>query len=366
LGRLEREISVRRVFTDFDEFADAISGVNGRYIPTAPSPKQWWIDPVRLGRLELQQVQVGAPATYAGDGETNALTVGIPLTQPDAIRIDGHALTEDSFVIVRHDRPLTYAAADVTRWVGVTVPAHMDAEPRFKDAAEWSSAMLGDTRVQANSASLRRVSLLVGWLCGGDGTIDIVSPAAIAAAEEEIVSAVAELLRASTCNHEQRAGRRPVSRDQIIARCLEFFRDNQGQPILVADLCRTAQTTERTLRNVFYEYFGVGPIRFLKARQLQEVRSALLKAPSPRVTVTDIAARFGVWDFSLFARNYRALYGESPSQTLRNSRPRNDIPVIDPDLASLQSWMNYASLRFAHAASRGVLPGRDSRPLARY
>ena len=73
---------------------------------------------------------------------------------------------------------------------------------------------------------------------------------------------------------------------------------------VTVDLCRATGVAERTLRNIFHEYFGVGPIRFLKVRQLQDIRQALLAADSTHETVTRIAARFGIWDFSLFARNY--------------------------------------------------------------
>ena len=340
---------VRCVFADFDEFADAITGLNGRYIPTARSETQWWIHPRRLGRLNLQQLQVGAPAHFAGDGAPCGLTIGIPLTQPEAIRIDGHSLSENSFILIRSDRPLTYSAQGVTRWAGVTVPTHLGADVHFKDAAQWSAAMLRDTRVSADAASLRRVTTLLSMLCADNQTIDIVDPAAVAAAEEEILIAVAQLLRAGSCEKEQRMGRPRVERDRIIARCLEFFRENQGQPMLVSDLCRVAEVSERTLRNVFYEYFGVGPVRFLKARQMQEIRSALVTAGASEQTVTAIASRFGVWDFSLFARNYRAFYGETPSQTLRSWRPRNNLPSAAADLHSLRSWMQYASLRFAQA-----------------
>ena len=54
-------------------------------------------------------------------------------------------------------------------------------------------------------------------------------------------------------------------------------------------------------------------------------RAALLRADPQRDTVTRSAARFGLWDFSLFARNYKALFGESPSRTLRT--PPSDIKV---------------------------------------
>lgn len=349
---------VRCVFSDYDQFADAISGLDGRYIPTARSDETWWIDPMRVGRLRLQQLQVGAPATFAGDGEAfSALTVGIPLTDSRAIRIDGEPLRNDSFILIRHDRPLTYSSLGATRWAGVTVPLQFGEDVHFRDAAEWSAAMLSRTSVTANSAALRRVSLLVALLCSGSDSINVDDPAALAAAEEEILIATGQLLHASSCVKPSRVGRPRVTRERVIARCLDYFRENTGRPILVGDLCRVAEVSERTLRNVFHEYFGAGPVRLLRARQLQEIRAALMKA-GPTQTVSEIAARFGVWDFSLFSRNYRALYGEAPSDTLRNWRPQRAAPALALEAGSIRSWMSYASRRFhSHAplpAARGA------------
>jgi hypothetical protein len=93
-------------------------------------------------------------------------------------------------------------------------------------------------------------------------------------------------------------------------------------------------------------------MRLLKVRQLREIRSALLRGDPVADTVTRIAARFGVWDFSLFARNYRALYGEAPSQTLRRPRDRR---VRSPDDGALTpTWIGYAARRFAAAPEAGV------------
>ncbi len=94
------------------------------------------------------------------------------------------------------------------------------------------------------------------------------------------------------------------------------------------------------LRNTFNEYFGVGPIRLLKMRQLREIRAALLAADPVHETVASIAGRFGVWDFSLFARNYKRLFGESPSQTLRT-------PAGSCEHTQDVSWLGYAVRKFA-------------------
>jgi AraC family ethanolamine operon transcriptional activator len=61
----------------------------------------------------------------------------------------------------------------------------------------------------------------------------------------------------------------------------------------------------------------MGPIRYLRLQQLHRIRSTLRIADPERDTVTKIAAEFGIWDFSRLAREYRTLFGELPSQTLR-------------------------------------------------
>lgn len=349
IGNPGRDSIVRCVFTDFDEFADAIHGLNGRYIPTLPAQNTWWIEPLRIGRLDLQQLQIGAPATYAGDGTPGNLTIAIPATEPNTIRIDGQALAADEFILIRDDHPFTCAAADVARWCGVTIPLSFREHEQFRDAAQWSELKLSDMRVRTDEAARRQVSLLVALLCSGNESINIFDPAAVAAAEEEILMAVSQLLRASDCLTEpNRLGRPPADRERIMGRCLAYIRENSGQPVFVSELCRAAAVSERTLRNVFYEFFGVGPLRFLKARQLQEVRAALLAPFSAGQAISHIAAHLGVWDFNTFSRHYRALYGETPGQTLsQRRRPAQPAPLLGPDLASAQSWMNYALRRFA-------------------
>jgi AraC family ethanolamine operon transcriptional activator len=335
----------RWVFTDFDQFADTISGLNGRYIPTASSQSDWWIDLRRISRLKVQRLQVGAPSAFAGDGENDELTIGIPTTNPNAISIDGQAMPNDSFILIRHGHPLTYSAQAPTRWAGLTVPIHFGADRRFLDADQLS-LLPTTTRVAANRSALRRVSLLVGWLSTDYDAINVIDPAALKAAEEELLIAAAELLStsASRTNSALRGSR--LRRERILARCLEFLRENEARPILVADLCAAARTNARTLRSVFVEYFGVGPGRFLEVRQLYEIRNQLLAPQLPGETVASIAARSGVWNFDLFARNYHAVYAESPTDTLHAGR-RYVRPVTGArEVDSLRSWIAYATRRF--------------------
>jgi AraC-like DNA-binding protein len=48
-----------------------------------------------------------------------------------------------------------------------------------------------------------------------------------------------------------------------------------------------------------------------------QVRGALRNADPDMVTVTEIARRYGFTQFGRFAGAYRAVFGESPSTTLK-------------------------------------------------
>jgi AraC family ethanolamine operon transcriptional activator len=84
----------------------------------------------------------------------------------------------------------------------------------------------------------------------------------------------------------------------------------------LADLCRLAGISERTLRTIFLESFGMAPGRYLRARKLRAIRAALICADPRYETVSKIASRFGMRDLGRMARDYRMLFGEYPHATL--------------------------------------------------
>jgi AraC-like DNA-binding protein len=109
----------------------------------------------------------------------------------------------------------------------------------------------------------------------------------------------------------------------IIARFEELLVASQGQPLYLAEICTAIGASERTLRVCCHEHLGMGPIRYLWLRRMHLARHALMLADSTTSTVTDIATEFGFWELGRFSVAYRALFGETPSASLR--RPPEDV-----------------------------------------
>jgi AraC family ethanolamine operon transcriptional activator len=325
----------RHVYRDFDDFADSIEGIAGRFVPTARSSTDWWIEVAQVRSLALQQLQIGGPATFAGGGEEGTITLGLPMSDPRGMRIDGEEMSEESFLCLRIDQPFTFAGLEVTRWAGITLPTyHAPIAPWLGDTVTGHGA-----RAHVGPRHLAQMRSLVARVCSGESAGRFVEATAASAAEQEIVVAVADALEHSSRFDKRHLGRPQFSRTQVIGRTLALISAHEGRPLLIRDLCEATGVSERTLRNIFQEYFGVGPMRLLKVRQLREIRAALTEADPAHETVGGVAARFGIWDFSLFARNYRALYGEAPSQTLRRPpKPREGKGSLD--------WLHYARSNF--------------------
>lgn len=90
-----------------------------------------------------------------------------------------------------------------------------------------------------------------------------------------------------------------------------------GEPrIRLSQLCTEAGVSERTLRSIFKEVFGVGPNRYLLLRRLHLVRAALALSNPETASVSEIALRFGFTDSGRMASEYHRLFGEYPSMTL--------------------------------------------------
>ncbi len=87
-------------------------------------------------------------------------------------------------------------------------------------------------------------------------------------------------------------------------------------PLSVGELVAGLGVSRRSLQYAFQDALGVNPAAYLRAERLNRVRRALGDADS----VTEAATRFGFWHFGHFANDYRALFGELPSDTYRQRR----------------------------------------------
>ena len=108
---------------------------------------------------------------------------------------------------------------------------------------------------------------------------------------------------------------------QIVDQFEEAVRANLATMERVADIGEIITVSQRTLLRAVRVIHGTTPSRFAQSLRLAEARKELLSALAGTETITAVAMRFGFHELGRFAADYRAAFGESPSETMRRSSP---------------------------------------------
>jgi AraC family ethanolamine operon transcriptional activator len=135
---------------------------------------------------------------------------------------------------------------------------------------------------------------------------------------DELMRGLARVL-ASAAPGNQREAPQGRSARVVVERADDALRSRIAEPVYVRELCEAAGVSERTLRAAFHQIYGLAPTRYLLLRRLHAVRRCLRDDDTSH-SVSAVAHRFGFWELGRFAAQYRALFGELPSQTARGSR----------------------------------------------
>jgi AraC family transcriptional regulator, ethanolamine operon transcriptional activator len=98
--------------------------------------------------------------------------------------------------------------------------------------------------------------------------------------------------------------------------CESYMRENLDKSLTILELSRLCGMRARSLINAFEAVTGYSPMDYLKKLRLSEVHRTLLRADPLRTRIIGVATDWGFWHMGHFARDYRAMFGESPSRTL--------------------------------------------------
>jgi transcriptional regulator GlxA family with amidase domain len=86
------------------------------------------------------------------------------------------------------------------------------------------------------------------------------------------------------------------------------------------DLAAIAGVGVRVLQEAFRQHVGMPPLSYLRRVRLDGVHEHLSRSDPWQVSVSEVAYGWGFTHLGRFAGAYRARFGESPSQTLRQRR----------------------------------------------
>jgi transcriptional regulator GlxA family with amidase domain len=103
---------------------------------------------------------------------------------------------------------------------------------------------------------------------------------------------------------------------RVVRRAQEYMAAHAAQPLSLADVCGEVGCGARALQQAFRQHVGQGPMEFLRELRLDRVREELkASARGADGGVREVAQKYGFLHLGHFAAQYRARFGERPSET---------------------------------------------------
>ena len=247
-----------------------------------------------------------------------AIWFGLP-DHPVATRINGRQAGQEWIMVQPGEQEFELVTPSAYGIYGIVVCRRMLAE-----AAERSGCLVDWERVQAaevlqvdGAARAACVQTLAGLL-GVDGHG---APAGGASAQgaphwqEAVLGALLEMLDRSCI--EPVAAASVQRRQRVVAKAREYILAHRADSITVPELCEQVHVSRRTLQYCFEDVLGMSPMLYLRMVRLNGVRRQLHDPAARGSAIGDVAGAWGLCNFSQFSSDYRKLFGECPSASMK-------------------------------------------------
>ena len=305
-----------RTFPSPEAHAAAVQNAHLRMALLRKSSAPWTMQTLDLDHLRAQWGQAGGANLVEGTVSPGGVMIGMATQNAEVMRMNGCRLDAQSFTLQMPGDELCLSSADWHSWFSLFIPNAV--------LAEWSgggeAAIVLSSRVirvpKERAEAFQRVVAQLGSIVR-EAPAAFESPIAIDTTARKLTESVREAIwgQPIPATHP---GRQAIPRRQVVRAVMDSIERRDGEYLTMTDLASAVGVSERTLRAAFQDYFGMGPVRYLKLRTLNLIRKALRGADPTVTTVTGVATQFGVWELGRLARDYHLLFGERPSETLRN------------------------------------------------
>jgi AraC family ethanolamine operon transcriptional activator len=293
-------------------FGRRLQGGQFEYMPLPGHPFRAAMRALRIGDAAVQHVEVGACLNRGALAPGMAALI-LPLRMEGAPTVaNGMQLGQEDAVLLPGGTELMAAGAGSRHWIGLALP-----ERDFAGIVPLAPHRPG---VERPLGVLRLRPDLHARLCEA-----LLAVAATAANGMDAAAGVAGQLglalrelteEALSPEPAQRTPGRAVREAvRVLRQSEEYLHANLARPIHRDELCVALGVSRRKLHDAFVATVGMSPPTYLKLRRLVLARRALRAGRGRETLVKSIALSHGFWHLGHFAKDYKEMFGESPSRT---------------------------------------------------
>ena len=307
------------VTRDADQHAENLGAWDRIYDQITPGRFEGHLTETWLGGVQIFREVTNQVVYQAGKSWAGGRTFGVVLDMDGDGAFCGRTLPRNGAVMLAPSGCFSLRTPRHLDVVGIALSAELYEDYRQTDGNACPSSLVdadGMVLESSRAMDLLRDLLRAFFAAAGDEC----SPFRERYAQR---SFLCSLLAAMSGSFEQPRDevRQPDShraRRQVVERAKTYALAHLDTPVSVADLCTVLGQSRRNLQYCFQTVLGVSPVQYLRAVRLNGVRREL-RHGTAELRIGDVAARWGFWHQSQFAADYRTLFGELPSQTLRHA-----------------------------------------------
>ena len=309
--------------SDVDQHAENLTAWHQRYEQLAPGRFAGTLDEIWLDGLQLFRERTNLAVFETGDAWPGARTFAVPLAMSGPATFLGRPVGPDSILVVDERDGLELRTPNLLDVACVSVPI---------STLESLGAFLEDDAHDKLLAQRRELPLptptMTGVRRGLADAFELLTANPAAARRPHARKAMRERLLDHLGSAVQLAAPEPrttlttAAYHRITRQARDLVLSRPTEPMTVGDLCAALKVSRRTLQSCFQTVLGTSPHQYLRTVRLNGLHRALRQG-RPGDAVQVLAADWGFWHLSNCAADYRRLFGELPSVTLRRAQGLN-------------------------------------------
>jgi AraC family ethanolamine operon transcriptional activator len=245
--------------------------------------------------------------------------VGIPVVLKGSALFSRQVLTRDSMLTFHSDQEFSLVVPEGFDVVAVAIPEQtlMEAmQPNSTDEFEKLFPKSPSVMVAPPGQLDDLRKCLLSIFDPGSFEPELLAyPQVQKAMSSAIIGHLAEVLGSAT--QAPMPTRSFKGRCQVVKAATEYAMDHLTEPVTVNDLCLQLNISRRMLNYCFQDALATNPVQYLRSLRLNGVRRELRHIGETPASIRDIACKWGFWHLPRFASEYKALFGELPSETAR-------------------------------------------------
>jgi AraC family transcriptional regulator, ethanolamine operon transcriptional activator len=302
---------------DVHDHSLAVSGWEQVYRQMTPGRFESKVVEATSAEFHFFRESTNRRIVQSGVSPAGFASIAVPLSPSFAGTFQGHRVDGCALMLLSPGEEFRFYTPEAMQYVGVSLPVEqmneLVAVTVASDAPQqWKRNVVPVSQEAAGALQQHLIPLLDAAEANPAALAD---PYVVKRFQDGVLSVLLELLESASG-----AGARDLTHatySDIVKRCERIANENSQEPVTVLDLCSALRCSRRTLQTSFQRVANVTPVEYLRAMRLNAVRRLLRSTSAEELLIGDAAARYGFSHLSYFAREYRDLFGELPSQTHR-------------------------------------------------